>query len=91
MACDDGCLRVFRIEDGQNGLIYDYSLPPLPYRLLSVAWHPNGKILYSGTSEASLHAWDTGARRELFRIHTGKSLLFPVEALTSQKRKESRC
>lgn len=71
VACDDGCLRLFRIESGQDGLIFEASLPALQTRLLSVAWHPNGSVAYTGTSEASLHAWDVQTRREIIRIHTG--------------------
>ena len=78
VACDDGCLRIFRIEADEHGLIYESSLPALKHRLLSVTWHPNAKTLVTGTSDGSLHAWDTSSKREILRVHTGKSFASPV-------------
>ena len=75
VACDDGCLRLFGIEEGEPGLLYQSSLPHLEGRLLSVAWHPMGKIAVVGTSQGTLHAWDTSNKREVLRIQTGGILL----------------
>ena len=74
VACDDGCLRLFRAEEGQPGLVYAASLPSLGSRLLTVAWNPKGNIVLTGTSEGSLHAWNVNSRREILRIHTGMLL-----------------
>ena len=74
VACDDGCLRLFRAEEGQPGLVYAASLPALGSRLLSVAWNPKGNVVLTGTSEGSLHAWNVNSRREILRIHTGMLL-----------------
>ena len=73
VACDDGCLRLFGIEEGELGLTYHSTLPHLDGRLLSVAWHPAGRIAVVGTSQGTLHAWDTSSKREILRIQTGET------------------
>ena len=83
VACDDGCLRLFSIQEGRPGLVYSSSFPPLKSRLLSVAWHPNGQVVCTGTSEATLHAWHVATRREM-RIHTGGSFSCPYVRLRTQ-------
>lgn len=80
VACDDGCLRLFTIQEGQPGLVYSSSFPPLKSRLLSVAWHPNGQVVCTGTSEATVHAWHVATRREM-RIHTGVPFSCPYVRL----------
>ena len=71
VACDDGCLRLFHAEEGEPGLFYQASMPHLEGRLLSVAWHPAGRIAVVGTSQGTLHAWDVTSKREILRVHTG--------------------
>lgn len=70
-ACDDGTLRLFEMEEGEPGLLYQASMPHVDGRLLSVAWHPKGKIAIVGTSQGMIHAWDTVTKRELLRIQAG--------------------
>ena len=72
VACDDGCLRLFGVEEGEPGLSYQSTLPHLGGRLLSVAWHPKGRVAVVGTSQGTLHAWDTTSKREVLRIQTGE-------------------
>ena len=76
-ACDDGVLRIFTAEALEPGLTYARSLPSLGSRLLSVAWHPNGQSLITGTAAGTLHAWDLASGRELLRISVGARPVFP--------------
>ena len=81
VASDDGCLRLFGIEDGEPGLAYQCALPHLEGRLLSAAWHPKGRVIVVGTSVGTLHALETSSKREVLRIQTGQSQPLP-EALS---------
>ena len=56
VACDDGTLRLFTAEHGTPRLMYSKSMPRLGARLLSVAWHPNGQSVVTGTAAGTLHA-----------------------------------
>ena len=76
-ACDDGALRVFVAVKKRGGssssspppfLKLSAALPRAEGRALSVAWHPGGRALVSGSSAGTLRAWDVASRRELFRV-----------------------
>ena len=71
MACDDGTLRLFSVEHGSPRLAYHRSMPRLGGRLLSVAWHPNGQSVVTGTAAGTLHAWHIAKSQELLRISVG--------------------
>ena len=71
VACDDGTLRLFSVEHGSPRLAYHRSLPRLGGRLLSVAWHPNGQSVVTGTAAGTLHAWHIAKSQELLRISVG--------------------
>ncbi len=77
LACDDGTLRLFTAEHGTPRLMYHKSMPRLGGRLLSVAWHPNGQSVVTGTAVGTLHAWHIAKSQELMRISIGK-VLAPV-------------
>jgi WD40 repeat protein len=77
-ACDDGVLRLFTAEGLEPGLTYAKSLPGLGSRLLSVAWHPDGASLVTGTAAGTLHAWHLASGRELLRISVGALRLLPT-------------
>ena len=99
-ACDDGALRVLTAVRRNGGgsssssssssssasLKLSAAFPRASGRALSVAWHPGGRALVSGSSEGTLRAWDVATRRELFRVDaaggSGKS---------SSKSKKSGC
>ena len=74
VACDDGTLRLFATEHGTPRLAYHRSMPRLGGRLLSVAWHPNGQSVVTGTAVGTLHAWHIANSQELMRISVGESL-----------------
>ncbi|CAL5222772.1 g5185 [Coccomyxa viridis] len=71
LACDDGTLRLFTAEHGTPRLMYHKSMPRLGGRLLSVAWHPNGQAVVTGTAVGTLHAWHIAKSQELMRISIG--------------------
>ena len=71
VACDDGTLRLFTAEHGTPRLVYYKSMPRLGGRLLSVAWHPNGQSVVTGTAAGTLHAWHIAKSQELLRISIG--------------------
>ena len=74
VACDDGTLRLFTAEHGATRLVYHKSMPRLGGRLLSVAWHPNGQSVVTGTAVGTLHAWHIAKSQELMRISVGEPL-----------------
>lgn len=76
IACDDGCLRLFKAEAGEPGLLYEASFAPAASRLLSVAWHPIGNTIVAGTADGSLHAWSLNTKREVLQVRTGKHTPF---------------
>ena len=53
--------------------MYHKSMPRLGGRLLSVAWHPNGQSVVTGTAVGTLHAWHIAKSQELMRISIGET------------------
>jgi len=62
-ACNDGSLRVLRVVPGAAGCEYVRSLSKVEGKVLSMAWHPEGRALVSGGSDGCIHVWEyrTGA------------------------------
>ena len=85
LACDDGTLRLFTAEHGTPRLMYHKSMPRLGGRLLSVAWHPNGQSVVTGTAVGTLHAWHIAKSQELMRISIGKVLATCVAWLSAHE------
>uniref|UniRef100_A0A1J3HD33 Cirhin n=1 Tax=Noccaea caerulescens TaxID=107243 RepID=A0A1J3HD33_NOCCA len=69
-ACDDGCVRLYRISD-LNELTYYRSLPRVSGRALSVAWSPDAQRLFSGSSDGMIRCWDVNSCNEVYRITVG--------------------
>ncbi|KAL6065936.1 U3 small nucleolar RNA-associated protein [Balamuthia mandrillaris] len=64
--CEDG-IRVFDISDGE--LQYKRSFQRAGKgRILCLAWHPDGKDLFSGGSDASIRRWKADTGRNVSRI-----------------------
>jgi len=57
-ACADGSVKLFTVSGGEPGAVFQRALPRVEGNVLSLAWHPNGKSLVSGSSDGCLHAWD---------------------------------
>ncbi|KAH9755826.1 WD repeat-containing protein PCN [Citrus sinensis] len=70
LACDDGCVRIYRITDSDE-LIYHRSLPRVSGRVLSVTWSADGNMLYSGSSDGYIRSWDAKLGYEIYRITVG--------------------
>ena len=77
-ACDDGTLRLFNAEHETPCLAYHKSMPRLGGRLLSVAWHPNGQSVVTGTAVGTLHVWHIAKSQELMRVSIGESFRQPA-------------
>ena len=73
VACDDGVVRFFTVEEGVPGAQYQASCAAVEGRLLCLAWHPAASTLFSGHSDATIRAWDAASGRELYRINAGAS------------------
>ncbi|GAB4830243.1 hypothetical protein Ancab_019883 [Ancistrocladus abbreviatus] len=70
VACDDGCVRLYTVSDADE-LAYHKSLPRVSGRALSVTWSPDGKVIYSGSSDGVIRCWDVKHAHELYRITVG--------------------
>ncbi|XP_019084008.1 PREDICTED: U3 small nucleolar RNA-associated protein 4 isoform X2 [Camelina sativa] len=69
-ACDDGCVRLYRISD-LDKLTYYRSLPRVSGRALSVTWSPDAKRIFSGSSDGLIRCWDANSCQEVYRITVG--------------------
>lgn len=69
-ACDDGCVRIFGIDDDVPGIQLMKSFLPVEGRVLSVAWHPqrDQRIVVSGGTDGCVHVWNVDTGREMIRI-----------------------
>ncbi|OVA03965.1 WD40 repeat [Macleaya cordata] len=70
IGCDDGCVRVYIVSDS-DGLTYSRSLPRVSGRVLSVAWSPDAKLIFSGSSDGFIRCWDAKSTHEVYRITVG--------------------
>ncbi|XP_020571588.1 U3 small nucleolar RNA-associated protein 4 homolog [Phalaenopsis equestris] len=69
LACDDGCVRLYTVEEGN--ITYKRTFPRVSGRTLSVAWSLDAKFLFSGSSDGVIRCWDTSSFRETYRITVG--------------------
>ncbi|KFK32171.1 hypothetical protein AALP_AA6G206900 [Arabis alpina] len=69
-ACDDGCVRLYRISDS-NKLTYYRTLPRVSGRALSVTWSPDAQRIFSGSSDGLIRCWDANFFHEVYRITVG--------------------
>jgi len=76
VACDDGCLRLFKVSDTEDGAQYFRSFPKVAGRVLSVAWSASRDAIITGSSDGCLRVWCPDSGRELRRItaSTGSDL-----------------
>ncbi|XP_042011235.1 WD repeat-containing protein PCN-like [Salvia splendens] len=74
MACDDGCVRIYRVSDAEE-LVYNRTLPRVSGRTLSVTWSSDGSRIYSGSSDGFVRCWDAKLAQEIYRITVGHGCL----------------
>ncbi|XP_022976976.1 U3 small nucleolar RNA-associated protein 4 homolog isoform X1 [Cucurbita maxima] len=70
IACDDGCVRIYNICDGEE-LIYKRSLPRVSGRVLSVTWSNDAERIFSGSSDGFIRCWNASLGHEIYRITAG--------------------
>ncbi|KAM7279237.1 hypothetical protein ACFE04_006371 [Oxalis oulophora] len=70
LACDDGCVRLYRISDIDE-FVHDKMLPRVSGRILSVAWSLDARRVFSGTSDGFIRCWDASLGHEIYRITVG--------------------
>ncbi|KAH7302800.1 hypothetical protein KP509_23G087200 [Ceratopteris richardii] len=70
VGCDDGCVRLFTINDGES-FVYKKSFPRVQGRILAVSWSSDGRRVISGGSDGCIRCWDARHMRELYRITAG--------------------
>ncbi|XP_024971935.1 WD repeat-containing protein PCN-like [Cynara cardunculus var. scolymus] len=80
IACDDGYVRIYNISDSDE-FTYHKSLPRVSGRVLSVTWSPDGKLIYSGSSDGIIRCWDAKSLHEVHRITVGLGGLGGVSEL----------
>ncbi|XP_026389623.1 WD repeat-containing protein PCN-like [Papaver somniferum] len=68
IGCDDGRVRIYIISDE---LTYNRMLPRVSGRVLSVAWSPDAKSIFSGSSDGFIRCWDAQSTHEVYRITVG--------------------
>ncbi|KAJ7533600.1 hypothetical protein O6H91_13G056600 [Diphasiastrum complanatum] len=71
VACDDGSVRLFTVNESKDAISYRSSFPRVKGRILSVAWHSDGSRLYAGGSDGCIRCWDTMKMHEVYRIAAG--------------------
>ncbi|GAA0151247.1 hypothetical protein LIER_10006 [Lithospermum erythrorhizon] len=70
IACDDGCVRIYRVTD-EDKLTYVRSMPRVSGRTLSVAWSTDACRIFSGSSDGFIRCWDAKLGQEVYRITVG--------------------
>ncbi|KAH7423687.1 hypothetical protein KP509_12G068700 [Ceratopteris richardii] len=70
VGCDDGCVRLFTVNDGES-FLYRKSFPRVQGRILAVSWSSDGRRVISGGSDGCIRCWDARHMRELYRITVG--------------------
>jgi U3 small nucleolar RNA-associated protein 4 len=66
VGCEDGCIRLFTIEDG--GLEYQKSFQRTDARVLSLAWHCEEELMYSGGADGMIRCWNVKTGRNTSRM-----------------------
>eukprot|EP00124_Ichthyophonus_hoferi_P004736 Ihof_evm1s562 gene=Ihof_evmTU1s562 len=84
VGCEDGCIRLFDIEDGH--FYYARTLDRIEGRILSLAWHKDDQVLVSGSSLSTINLWNANTGRTTLRItvedfHKESTLVWSVALL----------
>ncbi|RUS34689.1 WD40-repeat-containing domain protein [Jimgerdemannia flammicorona] len=86
IGCEDGCVRLFDIADGELSFIRSFDKQK--GRILSVAWSPDDKYIVTGSSDSSIRKWDVTQGRSIARMTVEKlrredTLVWAVSVLAS--------
>ncbi|GJJ77656.1 U3 small nucleolar RNA-associated protein 4 [Entomortierella parvispora] len=66
VGCEDGCLRLFDIADGE--LTFLRSFDKQKTRILSLAWSPDDKSMVTGSANSSMYKWNVELGRVVQRM-----------------------
>ncbi|KAG0375769.1 U3 small nucleolar RNA-associated protein [Mortierella sp. AD032] len=66
VGCEDGCVRLFDIADGE--LTFIRSFDKQRTRILSLAWSQDDKIMVTGSANSSIYKWDVEQGRVVSRM-----------------------
>ncbi|ORX63923.1 WD40 repeat-like protein [Basidiobolus meristosporus CBS 931.73] len=66
VGCEDGCIRIFNIIDGD--LSFERSFVKQKARILSLAWSPDDKVIVTGSADSSIRKWDVKLGRPTSRM-----------------------
>ncbi|KAM5565900.1 WD repeat-containing protein PCN [Rosa sericea] len=70
LAGGDGFLQIYSINDADE-FVYTKSLPRVNGSVLSVAWSPDAKFIYAGSTDGMIRIWDARGGIEKHRITVG--------------------
>ncbi|KAI8812714.1 quinon protein alcohol dehydrogenase-like superfamily [Cladochytrium replicatum] len=81
VGCEDGCIRIFNVADGS--LVYLRSFWRQEGRILSIAWDPTGRYIYSGSSDSSVRRFDShsGLCIDRFTVGSTQTIVWTIAAL----------
>jgi U3 small nucleolar RNA-associated protein 4 len=60
VACEDGCVRLFKHQANQQSLVLFKTLAKQKARITALAWHCRGEILVSGDAAGGVNIWAPG-------------------------------
>ncbi|KAF9365124.1 U3 small nucleolar RNA-associated protein [Mortierella sp. NVP85] len=66
VGCEDGCVRLFDIADGEMAFIRSFDMQKT--RILSLAWSQDDKIMVTGSAKSSIYKWDVELGRVVSRM-----------------------
>ncbi|KAF9190734.1 U3 small nucleolar RNA-associated protein [Haplosporangium sp. Z 767] len=66
VGCEDGCVRLFDIADGELAFIRSFDKQKT--RILSLAWSEDDTIMVTGSANSSIYKWDVELGRVVSRM-----------------------
>ncbi|KAF9897740.1 U3 small nucleolar RNA-associated protein, partial [Lobosporangium transversale] len=86
VGCEDGCVRLFDIADGELAFIRSFDKQKT--RILSLAWSQDDKHMVTGSANSSIYKWDVEAGRVVSRMTVDRvsgedTLVWSVKVLSN--------
>ncbi|KAG9069719.1 U3 small nucleolar RNA-associated protein [Linnemannia hyalina] len=86
VGCEDGCVRLFDIADGEFAFIRSFDKQRT--RILSLAWSQDDKIMVTGSANSSIYKWDVeqgrvATRMTVERVPGEDTLVWSVKILST--------